>query len=1294
MVRRGEPWEPSREVIRCRTRWAWPWAPASVLAGLLAWVGSAVGASAEEAAAREVRPEAATPLRHWWPDPWSGREAITGQTGVVMAVVSPSEAHAPDPAFGENTGWLQLRPPLPEAGFSIALWVLHEGGYQGTILSQEWGARQWRVAVAAGEGEGVFCVTSGRQEKAEREEAFRLMVGAWHHLVVARRPEGTAVVWVDGERVVEGRVQHAWPSGAPWFCLGNDAKGDKPWAGRVREVRVYDGVLNDEEVRALHQAGLPLAATSHGAAFEMAREGRMSVMAVTNLRTGPLEVVDHRYTTEDGLPANYVQCVLQARSGHLWVGTENGLARFDGRRFRVFNEANTPALAGVGSDISSLAEAPNGTLWAGVYGGLLRVRGTEFVAFTNGLPERFVLQAKPASDGTVWVAGYRLDATYRGPAHVRRYDPTSQMTLSDVVVPGQVRALFPSLDGLWIGAEDPGGIYLWREGWDNPRLVAAVREGSPWIRVATRRLPGTAPVVRTGRRGEGLGPWIEFRPGAEGPGLGYLIIPGRYPVEVNRWAGPDSGDSWLGSPLGVTHIDALGSGTVQLPDGRMNPAVECLTGNREGGVWLGTDDDGLHLVRERLVGLFTAEEGLPSDDVRSVALGTDGTAWVATPLGLSRGGAGRWSAMGPPDRYRCLVPATSGVAIVAQQESIELIPATGGEGRGLPLLPGVLWAEPNTVRMTRDGSLWVAGNRGLTWVSSNVLQWYSKELRSGLPPGIPGVAPGWRRWETGRDLPSAIPLGIVEDRDGSIWSGSMGAGLFHLVSNRVDVLSRESGLPSDYCAAVLVDRRGALWVMTEGALVRRWEGRLAALRPEEGLPDDALGDLVEDDDGNLWFSGRRGIHRLLRHELDRYFDGALPRVTSVTFGSADGLRTPECSLSTYPAMAKGPDGRIWAATRGGLAVIDPREVEAARQPPRAFIESVTADRNLVDVPFDRLLGQQAESPVVLAPGSGRRLEIQYTAVSLTAADRLRFRHRLEGYDSDWSPESDLRVAFYTNLRPGDYRFRVQTANAFGLWSDEETDLPIRIRPHFWETVVFKILAGVAACGVLGWAHGRRLVGLRRLETLKRQEALASERARIAEDLHDELGATLTQIVLLGELARSRTPLDAPGRPMVERVVDAARAVTSRISDLFWSTNPTDATLDQLVAHLREEVTQACESAGIVLTVEVPVEVPVRVLPATFRRNVLLVAKEAVHNALRHGRPSTVELVIELTDEVLVLRIGDDGGGFEVPARLGMGHGLANMERRVRDLGGRWEVQSRPGHGTWVRCRLPFPLAAE
>jgi signal transduction histidine kinase/ligand-binding sensor domain-containing protein len=1242
-------------------------------------------------------------LIRWWPNLFDARDEISGQEGVVMGVLPPVETGVEDETeFSQHTAWVHLQPAITNEVFTLSFWFLLRSAMHCSLLGQESGEREW--CFQSIEDPNRFFIGALDFTPEDRLERVDLTLGRWHHVAIARRADGTSFVWVDGVRALDGRLPHPWPVNGRWLNVGNMLRTlDSQYSAMLRDLSAFDRVLTDSETRALHAAGLPRRPARNTTARFRATAQNVPMEVFTNVVvTTPQTWTHRRFTTEDGLPGNIVKAVLQARNGYLWVGTEAGLARFDGRQFRTFTTENTPALKAIGENVYSLSQDADGDIWAGLFGGLLRIRGLEFTGFTNGLPQRFVLQAEPAGDGSLWVAGFNSFLP-RGPLWLRRYHPDSGTSSAEVVVPGHVRRIIAATNGVWLATEQPQMMLHWDGHAAAPTVVGTVGQEPPAVRLNNMAPKTDLCAWRSGLNGSNW--WAEAKLGSDGPAFSWLWDTRLRRPWAARWNGPLADDQWLG----VTHdLARLRGGLLEKIDvanGAAGPEISCLCANREGGVWFGTEEDGLHFVQERLIRVFTTQDGLGGNDVRTVCATSDGGLYLATAGGLCHYRNGEWSLLGQ-GKYRSVASD--------RQDRLWFADQGGGQNklrrnnfdpaRNIVSL-GLEWQDPNTLRFAKDGTLWVVCERGLTWLQPGRLE---ETLDGNWAPKPANGKPAFGRYAIGKELPKIFPLGLVEDGDGSMWLGSLADGLFHVTNDRAENFSEKDGLPGNHCVPVYRDDSGALWIVTETGLTRRAGGRFQNVSEKDGLPKDVLLDLIEDDLGNFWVSGKRGIHGVARKELEEFLAGRLNRVRTLTLSVRDGLLTPECSSRHHPTMAKTPDGHIWVATRNGLATFDPRRVHLDTQPLPAVIEQLLVNRREIPLghSMNDLSAKSAPSPrlgervpegrasripeaIQLPAGSGERLEFHYTAISLVAADRVKFRHRLDGYDSDWARETDLRLAFFTNLRPGTYQFRVKAANAHGVWNDRETTLSFVIQPYFWQTRAFYSAMGGAILALAAGLHRRRLSGQRRIQELKHQQAFTSEKERIAADMHDELGAALTQIAILGEVAKSQAGNHGQTGSTLDRISQAARDVTARMSELVWATNPRNDTLDNLVAYLREHAASQLESTAIQPRLEFPASFPEGRVSATFRRNLLLLLKESLNNLIKHAKATEASVKVEIAGSNLVLRIRDNGRGFEPAARNGTGNGLGNMQKRVRDLGGDFSLRSAPGQGTCIEISVPL-----
>jgi signal transduction histidine kinase len=418
------------------------------------------------------------------------------------------------------------------------------------------------------------------------------------------------------------------------------------------------------------------------------------------------------------------------------------------------------------------------------------------------------------------------------------------------------------------------------------------------------------------------------------------------------------------------------------------------------------------------------------------------------------------------------------------------------------------------------------------------------------------------------------------------------------------------------------------------------------------------------------------------------------------------MASQKCSGGFQPGVCKTADGRLWFPTAKGLAIIDPANFTTNIVPPPVVIEELSVEGKPVRFQGAKVAERVADfaSAPQIPPGK-QRLELRYTGLSFAAPDKVRFRHRLEGLESDWVEAGTKRVAQYSYLPPGTYTFRVIACNNDDVWNEEGASLTFRVLPQVWQTWWFKIILAVAAAGVVAALaiSVTRMRVRRKLEQLERQRALERERARIARDIHDDLGASLTRITLLSQSVRSELGSEHRAVPDVDQIYSTARELTRSMDEIVWAVNPEHDTLDSLVTYLGRFAQRFLSVAGIRCRLDAPLDLPALALTSEMRHNVFLAFKEALNNVVKHAQATEVRLSLELRPEGFMLVIADNGRGFRCPPgqapalepadgqRLVAGNGLANMQKRLREIGGCCEWETAPGEGT--RAKLVVVVKA-
>jgi signal transduction histidine kinase/ligand-binding sensor domain-containing protein len=990
------------------------------------------------------------------------------------------------------------------------------------------------------------------------------------------------------------------------------------------------------------------------------------------------------WQTEQGLPQDSVTSIVQTREGYLWVGTYNGLVRFDGVRCKVFDTSNTPEFED--NRITSLYEDMSGALWIGhETGNLTRMQAGKFSAVSLGTnwPGGAIIATRPDADGVLWILskegallslqGAKLVATNTGPrenvslpANAR----SGQLIRLDTLATSPY-VVVPSL------ARDRNGT-LWLV---RGSLLGSLRQGqlTPWVPSIQ---PTTSDVQMACGSSDGSLWLMGFERIKKLVGQGTVLDLGPTP-----W-GQDFVTALLETRAGILAVGTLQNGLYLLaPDGsnlhfsRKNGLshdwVLDLCEDHEGNLWVGTGGGGLNALRKRKVEMVKAPDDWRGRAILSVAPAAAGGVWVGTEgAGLYRVNHGEvepfvetngllntfiWSVL--EDRRRELWVGTFGGGLFVHRDGKFQFP------KGLEDPAAVVLA----LYQDRQGILWVGTQSGLARYADGACTWYTRN--EGL------VLPNVRV--------------ITEDAAGAIWFGMSGGGLGRLKEGKLTQIRRSSGLPNDFVWSLLAEPDGTLWVGTFGSgLCRLRAGKFATISTREGLPNNVICHIADDGRGNFWISSYGGIFRVSKDELNRCADGELKTVDCLAYGKAEGLSTLECSGGLQASGCQTPDGLLWFPTIKGLAVVRPVGVNLNPFPPPVLIEEVTVDDRQVALP--RPDGALSGARLKIPPGK-HRFEFRYTGLSLVAPEKVRFKYRLDGLESDWEDVGTRRVAYFSYLKPGDYTFRVIACNNDGVWNESGPALAFTVLPRFWQTWWFAagaVLAGVGAVGgTVRYITRRRLH--EKMERLERQRALENERARIAKDIHDDLGSNLARIMMLSQSNRAEGEDPQQIVARLGKVYLTTRELTRTMDEIVWAVSPHHDTLDSLVNYLGKFAQDFLNTAGIRCRLIVPIQLPAWPLSAEMRHSLFLAFKEALHNVIKHASATEVRVSLTLAESGFSAAIEDNGVGFNPaatgpaaagndPLRIAGGNGLANMRKRLESIGGNCQVDSAPGKGTRIQ----------
>jgi ligand-binding sensor domain-containing protein/two-component sensor histidine kinase len=948
------------------------------------------------------------------------------------------------------------------------------------------------------------------------------------------------------------------------------------------------------------------------------------------------------WQADEGLPDNNVQAVVQTRDRYLWVGTGKGLARFDGVTFTTFTPQNTSELRN--AVVTSICEDNEGSLWIGTEGGGL----TEL---KDGVFHHFDLPGNQRANSVRTIfctgGGLLLVGTMDGIFQYQncvwiRYGQQNDSRLR------VVRAICEYKGQLCIGTG--AGIAVFEQGVSvtnrplattlgevSVRALLADSKGNLWVGVA-----GGLWVLHSGQ-------WRQFSQTLAD-------------INISTLREDRHGEVWIGTFGGLNRFSNGRILTEKDSAGNFYDNVHALEQDEEGNIWVGAND-GLHQLRPSRINTITRQQGLPHNHVVSIIQDQKDGLW-----------AGTWG---------------GGIAHLNNEGTVDFIPKHSSAdwpsarfGLGLCVShDGVLYFGTDYdggVFCYKNGEtthFWKHNNSGL---NDEVFRTVYEDTENNL---WFGSGDGLILWNTKQKyLPGYVIRCLMEDRGKHLWVGTSN-GLYRRDKDTFIGLTTKDGLCANEISAIYQDATDNIWIGTSAGLSRFNSGHFSKFTTARSLWNDDIFAIVEDNHGWLWMSCAKGIFRVNKDNLLRAETDPKEQITCIVYGKEDGMLTANCSGVAQPSACKSRDGRLWFATSKGLVVINTEtEFKYNDTPPAVFVEQVVSGNQVF--PVNHRADAKTFStiaPQVIIPAGNGEMELRYTALSFNAPEKNRFKYKLEGVDTEWKEAGTRRFAYYSNLRPGNYRFRVNACNNDGVWNGMGDLAVITMLPHFWQTWWFTPVM-VAVIAALVWAVYRT-----RQNHLNAMERL---RLRMASDLHDEVGSNLGSISLISRLMQQQhQSLGEEEKRDLALIHRLSAETANAIKDIVWFTNPEYDTVADLLSRMEDESRTLL--VGIDCQFHSQADDLTRKLPLDFRQNLFLLLKEALANIIKHSRATKVEISISTEKDIWSLRIGDNGVGFnpQVPHR---GNGLKNLRRRAAAIGGSLQIESTAGNGTQLTFTTQKP----
>lgn len=953
----------------------------------------------------------------------------------------------------------------------------------------------------------------------------------------------------------------------------------------------------------------------------------------------------HRFdtlNTDTGLPQNSVSWILQTRDGFLWLTTNDGLVRYDGVHFKIFNAGNRKDLKS--SRFSVLFEDQDGTLWIITEDSkLIKYQNDLFTTYStqDGLPSNRVLRIRD-EDGVLIVDTSAGLACWKdgkfvpvSPALTHPYSGFGSPVRPGVVWYFDQTGFHRVENGHVTAHALVSGIVI-----SDIKFIHEDRNGELWVGLSTTQV-------------------MRFK---DGKFTYYSKKDGMPEGRVNRILDDRQGNIWFGlANGGLVRFKDNRFTRYTTADGLAGDSIIYIYEDREGILWIGTAT-GLSRLRDTIITSYSTEDGLSANNTYPVYQDPEGNIWIGSWTGLTKYRDGVFTKVG--QQYGLAEALVT--ALRMDSEGGFWVGMFGGGARRFK--DGKLVSSyhikdgfpSNIVRAIYEdhhGIIWFGTSEGLAKLKDGILSVYT--TKDGLAGNAVNV--------------------IFEDSRSNLWIGTQ-TGLSRFRDGLFETYSQIDSLSDHIVRAIYEDSEGIIWIGTyDQGLTRIKDGKFTSYKMKEGLFNNGVFQILEDARENFWISCNLGIYRISRKELTDYAEGRVKSITSVPYGKRDGMLSSECNGGVQPAGVKTLDGKLWFPTQAGVVAVDPDAVPVSTQPPPVMIEEFLINNE--PVAFGEV--------VKISPGT-ENFEIHYTGLSFIMSERIGFKYKLEGLDTDWVDAGTRRVAYYSHVPPGNYTFRVIAANRDGVWNLEGASVPIRIIPPFWRTWWFVSLALLTFVALV-WASFRlriaRLEKERRAQEAFSQQLINSqerERQRIAAELHDSLGQHLLIIKNSALLGINALNGHSQGKEQLNDISETASQAIDEVREISYNLRPyqlDDLGLTKAIEYIIRKVASSSE-----IRFSSEMDRIDNMFSPEAEINIYRVVQESLNNIVKHSRARNAKISIARNARHVDITIQDDGRGLDTEKTNG-GFGLKGISERARMLGAKYVIHSVAGQGTTITLNL-------